>query len=126
MIQFGSRMNVNPYRSPATAEGRSNIRPLVSRRRAFLALGLLISWTVLIIWSFASLAFYRSSAGHGPDMVGDEVFHFALPLVLALFVAIAACFAQPLFRLPKWLALVATITLAIIEVIVYSAFVVDG
>ena len=106
------------------SEGRSNVRRPASSRGTFLTLGLLIAWALLILWSFASLFFYRSSAGHGPDMAGDEVFHFALPLVIALVVAIAACFAQRPFRLPKWMALIATIVFAIIEVIVYSAFVV--
>ena len=86
--------------------------------------GLFIVWTVLTTWSLASLFFYRSSANHGPDMVGAEVFRFALPLVIALVVAIAACFTQPLLQLPKWTLLLATITLAIIEVIIYSVFVV--
>ena len=53
------------------SEGRLNVRHPVSSRGTFLTLGLHIAWAALILWSFASLFFYRSSAGHGPDMVGE-------------------------------------------------------
>lgn len=85
---------------------------------------LFIIWVLLSVWSLASLLFFRSSAGHGPDMVGEEVFGFALPLVIALIVAVGMLFGTPVFQLPTWSAIAATVTLAIIEVIIYSLFVV--
>jgi len=84
----------------------------------------LIAWSALITWSFASLIFYRSPAGHGPDMVGDEVFCFALPLVIALVVAIATRISCSHDRIPKWTLLLLTIVLAVIEIGVYCIFIV--
>jgi len=86
--------------------------------------GILVIWTGLVIWSLVSLFFYRSSAIHGPDVVGEEVFYFALPLVLALVVSIVASFKQPLLQLPKWAVLALTFALAILEVAIYSVFVI--
>ena len=43
---------------------------------------------LFLLWSFLSLLLFRSSADHGPDIVGQEVFNFTLPALLAVISAI--------------------------------------
>ena len=82
----------------------------------------------LCLWSMASLAFYRSDAGHGPDMVGEEVLGFALPLLLALIVSVAYAIMGNLQMksatrqavLPVWTVL----ALAAVEIGIYSIIIV--
>ncbi len=50
--------------------------------------GLAVAWVGAVLWSVLSLALYRSSAGHGPDMVGEEVSQFLLPLVVATLLSL--------------------------------------
>jgi hypothetical protein len=46
-------------------------------------------WLASLVWGIVSLAFYRSSERHGPDMVGDEVSHFLVPIIVSLVIACA-------------------------------------
>lgn len=87
---------------------------------------LAIVW--LCLWSIANLAFYRSNARHGPDMVGEEVFGFALPLMLALMVSVTHIVIAKLVMKGKTrqaiLTLLAVLALAGIEIAVYSTIIV--
>ena len=82
----------------------------------------------LCLWSIASLTFYRSNAGHGPDMVGEEVFGFALPLLMALMVSVTHVFMEKLVMKGTTrqaiLPLLAVLALAGVEIGVYCAIIV--
>lgn len=83
---------------------------------------------MLCFWSITSLVIFRSDARHGPDMVGEEVFRFAVPLVLALMASLCHLFVA--LRVMKQATttalfpLFAVLVLAAIEVGVYSAVIV--
>jgi hypothetical protein len=58
-----------------------------------------ILWLGLVVWAILHLVFYRSSAPHGPDMVGEEVSGFLVPLLISLAPAIGlAAIRGPLPR----------------------------
>lgn len=84
--------------------------------------------TGLCLWSMASLAFYRSDAGHGPDMAGEEVFGFALPLLLALIVSVAHAIMGKLQMKSTTrqaiLPVLAVLALATLEIGLYSVIIV--
>ncbi|WP_417389466.1 hypothetical protein [Gimesia sp.] len=83
---------------------------------------------ILCVWSITSLVIYRSDAGHGPDIVGEEVSRFAVPLVLALMASF--CHLVVALRVMKQaittalFPLFAVLVLAAIEVGIYIAVIV--
>ena len=62
--------------SDTVSAQRSDFRPLISALT-------FATWLVLHGWSLYSLVTFRSTQLHGPDMVGEEVSGFAVPLVVA-------------------------------------------
>lgn len=86
-----------------------------------------ILWSIAIAWSLVSLIAYRSSEYHGPDMVGQEVSGFILPLLIALGIGIVVLFGsrtRDLHPTTRWAsAPLATIAIGICEVLVYCTFI---
>ena len=79
----------------------------------------------LMLWSLLSLFFYRAPAGHGPDMVGREVFGFLLPLAIALVVSLFGLFLPaPTEGISRAAPIGFVVLLIVIEVVVYSLFLV--
>ncbi len=85
-------------------------------------------WCVAMAWSVVSLVVFRSSAGHGPDMVGQEVAGFVWPLVVALVIGGVMFFvdrggdAQTLLWWGN--AVWATLVVGAVEVLVYCTVIV--
>lgn len=80
-------------------------------------------WGLLVFCSIVSVLFYRAPEGHGPDMVGAEVFHFGVPLLLACLVSLIGFgLPHPTDNAPKVAPFAATIVLAILEVFFYKSF----
>ncbi|MEX2288242.1 MAG: hypothetical protein WD648_14200 [Planctomycetaceae bacterium] len=94
----------------------------MTRKRA------LLLWLIALGWGWASLLLYRSTSGHGPDMVADEVFAFMLPIVISLGIAIGLLFTQgPLpepFQSRKYAPLLISIVIGAGAVAIYSALIV--
>ncbi len=88
-----------------------------------MVLGLKVAWTLLIVWSLISLVLFRSTAGHGPDVVGEEMSRFLVPLVAALAVATVYCFSTPRRRRSRWSPVFATVAIVVAEIVVYCALV---
>jgi len=85
-------------------------------------------WVIGIVISVSVLAFYRSDAGHGPDMVGQEVAAFVCPLLFSLACIVFAVVLSTLARRSiEWrrviLGVIILIFLGIIEGAIYSLFV---
>jgi hypothetical protein len=80
------------------------------------------------LWSILSLVLYRSNAGHGPDMVGEEVLRFVLPLLLAAVTSVVHLVmvrsAIKRMTLQAFLPLLAVVILAGVEIGIYSAYIV--
>src|SRR6185503_19532178 len=88
----------------------------------------LILWMLLLGWGVASLLFYRSGANHGPDMVGDEVSRFLMPMLTSLGIAFGLrILPGPLpkpFGSRKYAPLLISALVGASAVAVYCAFVV--
>ncbi len=87
----------------------------------------LFFWLATLLWGIASLLLYRSDAQHGPDIVGEEVAHFLIPIVVSLLMAMGMVFLpgeSPLpFECPKFLPLVISFTAGGVSVGVYLSFI---
>lgn len=83
-------------------------------------LALTVAWAGAVLWSVLSLALFRSSAGHGPDMVGEEVSRFLLPLAVATVLSLGVANAHhPRSSFPGFSLLATTAAITLIEVAVY-------
>jgi hypothetical protein len=86
-------------------------------------------WCISVVTSFGFLALYRSGERHGPDMVGEEVSAFSVPLLTSFLIA-ALLFFDPQCRSSKWQFLarlkyaVASLIVGIVEVAIYSIWIV--
>jgi hypothetical protein len=82
-----------------------------------------ILWLGLVVWAILHLVFYRSSAPHGPDMVGEEVSGFLVPLLISLAPAIGlAAIRGPLprpFGSRKYAPLLVSIVAAACSIVIY-------
>jgi hypothetical protein len=84
-------------------------------------------WCGAMVWSLVSLAVFRSSAGHGPDAVGQEVAGFVGPLLLALVLGGVMFYLdrEPSAALLRWgNAMWATLLVGTVEMLLYCAVVV--
>lgn len=83
---------------------------------------------IAIAWSLGSLIVFRSAELHGPDMVGQEVSGFVVPLMIALVIAGVSFFVlrgSPSHK-PTWWnnTPFATIVIGAAEVFLYCTVVV--
>ena len=76
-------------------------------------------WLALATFSLATLILYRSSAGHGPDIVAQEVVAFFLPCLAALAASLVLPIVAPEYP-NAWGYSIGTFLLGIFEVIVYT------
>lgn len=89
------------------------VRETVRGRRVELALEVI--WVLLASASLLSLLFYRSTAKHAPDALGEWASRFLLPFLIATAVAIAAAATQGERR--RFLLLAGTLFLGALEVL---------
>ena len=78
--------------------------------------GLATAWAGAVLWSVLSLALFRSTAGHGPDMVASEAAGFLFPLLFAF--ALSLGFADVHKRQPstfRFSLLVTTVVIIVVE-----------
>ena len=86
---------------------------------------LAVAWACALLWSVLSLFLFRSSARHGPDAVGEEVFRFLLPLAVATLVSLGFANAHNLqSSFPRFSLLAATVVFIFIEIVIYSLVIV--
>ena len=79
-----------------------------------------VTWVGAVLWNVLSLALFRSSEGHGPDMVGQEVSRFLLPLAIATLLSLGFAAAQnPQSSFPRFGLLAMTAAITFIEILVY-------
>lgn len=77
------------------------------------------SWLLPLVLGVLSLLIYRSGATHGPDMVGDEVAHFLIPMLIALLLAIVVLFLRDPLPIEKYVPLLAVLSVAAISIGIY-------
>ncbi|MFO1095162.1 MAG: hypothetical protein U0992_17920 [Planctomycetaceae bacterium] len=77
------------------------------------------SWVLPLAMGVVSLLVYRSRATHGPDMVGDEVAHILIPMLIALLLAIVVLFLRDPLPFEKYVPLLAVLGTAAASTAVY-------
>ena len=79
-------------------------------------------WALLLITSVCALTFYRSRAGHGPDVVAKEMGATLLPTCLAFLVALILCFIPSNDGI-QWHLAAGTFLFGLVEVAIYCYFI---
>lgn len=88
------------------------------------------AWLIAAGASLLSLLFFRSSAGHGPDNVGQELMGFISPLLVAFVASLGLAFLEAkdaedagVLGFKDWQVVCGTIGVGAVEGIVYALWI---